>query len=96
MKITNNSTPKPQHFIWKAEVKKRENDRILEFLAAFSGVKIRHGEYRVIVRRGDIDNVVTMLSTVVDVVPDAETEEANNAPNNEVPFNSTAGNKPKE
>lgn len=95
MKLTNNSTPKPQHFIWRAGMKKKENDRLLNLLAMFSGVKIRHGEYRVIVRRDEVESVVTMLSTVVDVVPDDHEEDANNAPDNKT-HNTIAANNAKE
>lgn len=69
MKLTNSNTPKPDCFIWRASLPKSQNDMILDLLAAFSGVKLKHGKYIVDVSRGNIDSVTTQISTVVDVVP---------------------------
>lgn len=65
---------------------KQESDRLIDLLGAFSGVRIKHGEYRVVVKRGAIDSVQTILSTVVDV----NEEGANNAPNSKAQINATA------
>lgn len=67
MKLTNNSTPKPENFIWKVSLTGKENDRLISTLAAFSGVKLRHGKYIVSVKRGAIEKVDSVLSTVVEV-----------------------------
>lgn len=72
MKITTNSKAKPQNWIWKVSISKAENDKLISELAAFSGEKLRHGEYRVIVNKGEIESVVCFHSTVVEV-EDGET-----------------------
>ena len=69
-------------------MKRKENDRLLDMLAAFSGVKIRHGKYVIDVKRSAIDNVETYIRTVVEV----EEEGANNAPENKDHLTETANN----
>jgi hypothetical protein len=67
MELKSNSTPKPTNWIWKVTLSPKENERLINMLAAFSGDKLRHGEYRVAVSKGQIVGVSTIHTTVVDV-----------------------------
>lgn len=73
MELKSNSTPKPTNWIWKATLSPKENERLINMLASFSGDRLRHGEYRVAVRKGQIIGVSTIHTTVVEV-KDGETQ----------------------
>lgn len=74
----NNGTPKPQNWIWKVQLTPAENEKLLDFLASFSGDKLKYGEYRVVVNRGMIESVMVLHSTVVEV-GQSNKKSANNA-----------------
>lgn len=86
MKLTNNSTPKPQNWIWRVFLARKENDRLLDQMAAFSGVRLKHGEYRFVIKNGKICAHKTIVTSVVEV----EEKEANNASENKEPINESA------
>ena len=77
MELKSNSTPKPTNWIWKVTLDQKENDRLINMLAAFSGDKLRHGEYRVVISKGKIVGVSTIHTTVVDVKPEEQGKEEN-------------------
>lgn len=72
MKTIQNSTPKPNNWIWKVVLLMKEAKSFSEFIYKLTGIHLKHGEVRFTIKNYLPIKITILQTTVVDVINDEE------------------------
>jgi len=72
MKTIQNSTPKPDKWIWKIILSMTEANSFSDLVKKLTGIHLKHGEVRFTIKNYIPVKVTTLQTTVVDVISDEE------------------------